>query len=86
MPGFNRRGPLGAGPMTGGGRGFCTGLGRGYRGTRGFNAGFGWGSPSGYNSYPDDSASDLNSLKAQAHSIREMLDDLSRKIAEMEKA
>lgn len=23
MPGFNRTGPMGAGPMTGGGRGFC---------------------------------------------------------------
>ncbi|MCF8093374.1 MAG: DUF5320 domain-containing protein [Desulfotignum sp.] len=26
MPGFNRRGPDNQGPMTGGGRGFCTGV------------------------------------------------------------
>ncbi len=25
MPGFNGTGPMGAGPMTGGGRGYCTG-------------------------------------------------------------
>jgi hypothetical protein len=86
MPGFNRRGPLGAGPMTGGGRGFCTGLGRGYRSARGSNAGFGWGSPAGYNSRSEDSASELSYLKAQANSIRETLDEISRKIAEMEKA
>ena len=36
MPGFDGRGPRGMGPMTGGGRGFCSpwGLGRGW---------FGWG-------------------------------------------
>ena len=53
MPGFNRTGPAGAGPMTGGGRGFCGsgataynprqfwGVGRGSR--RGCGRGFGWG-------------------------------------------
>ncbi len=25
MPGFNQRGPMNEGPMTGGGRGYCTG-------------------------------------------------------------
>ena len=56
MPGFNGTGPMGAGPMTGGGRGYCTGAGprfqsssgrtgdggRGGRG-RGFGRGFGYG-------------------------------------------
>lgn len=28
MPGFDRKGPLGMGPMTGGGRGRCTAAGR----------------------------------------------------------
>lgn len=38
MPGFDRTGPRGMGPMTGGGRGFCSpwGIGAGRRG---------WGSP-----------------------------------------
>ncbi len=39
MPGFDGTGPRGMGPMTGGGRGFCSpwGMGRGY--------GFGWRMP-----------------------------------------
>ena len=54
MPGFNGTGPMGYGPMTGGGRGYCNpnwsaglgssrgfGRGRGFR--RGFGAGPGWG-------------------------------------------
>ena len=53
MPGFSRTGPAGAGPMTGGGRGFCGpetvgfpqrqwwGFARGPR--RGCGRGFGWG-------------------------------------------
>jgi len=54
MPGFNGTGPMGAGPMTGGGRGFCNpagagdrrsydwgyGYGRGYGRGRGFRRGF----------------------------------------------
>lgn len=51
MPGFNGTGPMGRGPMTGGGRGYCTssGLGStqgGYRGNPGglgFGRGFGRG-------------------------------------------
>jgi hypothetical protein len=51
MPGFDRSGPMGAGPMTGGGFGLCggrvdagrasLGLGRGFRGGFGRGAGFG---------------------------------------------
>ncbi|MBW1967167.1 MAG: DUF5320 domain-containing protein [Deltaproteobacteria bacterium] len=48
MPGFDRTGPLGQGPMTGGGFGYCTGRGQGYRPWGrafygGFGAGFGRG-------------------------------------------
>ena len=32
MPGFDRTGPMGMGPMTGGGRGLCNPLWAGYRG------------------------------------------------------
>ncbi len=32
MPGFNGTGPMGMGPMTGGGRGFCNPYGRAYAG------------------------------------------------------
>ena len=55
MPGYNRTGPMGDGPMTGRGMGFCSGtdpvyegqypgaggLGRGLRRQRGFKRGFG---------------------------------------------
>ena len=51
MPGFDRTGPQGGGPMTGGGRGFCNpagvqyplGRGRGFGGGRGFGRGYGAG-------------------------------------------
>jgi hypothetical protein len=57
MPGFDGTGPMGAGPMTGGARGFCDpayagsgpwygrgfGYGRGYGRGRGFRRGFGPG-------------------------------------------
>lgn len=57
MPGFNGTGPMGAGPMTGGARGYCNpagagyapaygrgyGNGPGYGRGRGFGAGFGAG-------------------------------------------
>ncbi len=52
MPGFDRTGPMGAGPMTGGGWGFCNpyarvyggrGFGRGRGRGRGYNVGFGRG-------------------------------------------
>lgn len=55
MPGFDGTGPAGAGPMTGGGRGYCgTGYGYGYgygygRGYgRGLGYGAGWGRGRGY--------------------------------------
>jgi len=61
MPGFNRTGPMGAGPMTGGRRGFCNsatagflpvyggyGYGRGLGMKLGFRGGFGSGQGCGY--------------------------------------
>jgi hypothetical protein len=47
MPGFDRSGPMGAGPMTGGRRGLCnpanTGYGGRNAGTFGFGGGMGFG-------------------------------------------
>jgi len=64
MPGFDRTGPMGAGPMTGGGRGLCNpatagmspafaggyGYGRGLAMRRGFRGAYGpgWGRGRGY--------------------------------------
>ncbi|MCG6909918.1 MAG: DUF5320 domain-containing protein [Deltaproteobacteria bacterium] len=61
MPGFDRSGPMGAGPMTGGRRGPCGGqysrpvnIGYGYGGGRGmgFRHGYGRGRGFGYRGYP----------------------------------
>ena len=41
MPGMDGTGPMGAGPMTGGARGYCNPAGVGYR--PGFGQGFGYG-------------------------------------------
>ena len=41
MPGFNRSGPLGEGPMTGGARGYCNPAATGYRSSFGGTPGFG---------------------------------------------
>ena len=41
MPGFDRTGPMGAGPMTGGSRGLCNPVKAGYN--SGFADGFGFG-------------------------------------------
>ena len=62
MPGFDRSGPMGAGPMTGGRRGLCnpantgydaqfggmSGFGRGMGFGRGFGGGFGRGMGRGF--------------------------------------
>lgn len=47
MPGFDGRGPLGAGPMTGGARGFCSPAAAGYPRPLGRGMGFGRGSRGG---------------------------------------
>ena len=111
MPGFDRSGPMGAGPMSGGRRGLCNptntgygtrsagyvgfgrgmGLGRGFRG--GFNRGMGrasgrrgWNQPSYYPEYAQNPEDELNMLKAEANSVKNSLDMINRRIAELEKS
>ena len=48
MPGFDGTGPMGAGSMTGGARGFCTHTASGYPRPLGRGMGFGHGSRGGY--------------------------------------
>lgn len=108
MPGFDRTGPQGMGPMTGGARGRCnpsgTGIsaggygygrgmayGRNFRGDfmpgRGMRRGFaaGWYPRSGPASiYPEES-DELNMLKAQADDIKGTLNEINRRISELEK-
>ncbi|NQT10114.1 MAG: DUF5320 domain-containing protein [Desulfobacteraceae bacterium] len=112
MPGFNGTGPMGAGPMTGGGRGFCNpanagyersavgtagfgggmAYGRGFRGGfgrgvgRGFGRGFALNQPPYFNAYPQDAASELDMLKVQADSAKNMLDSINKRLTELERS
>ena len=111
MPGFDRSGPMGLGPMSGGRRGLCNpvntgydtrfagmsgfgrgmGLGRGFRG--GFNRGMGrafgrrgWNQPSYYPEYAQHPEDELNMLKAEANFVKNSLDMIRMRIAELEKS
>ena len=117
MPGFNGTGPQGAGPMTGGARGYCNpgysrnyfaygrgyGIGRGFRGGfgggsgwgRGYGRGFGWrGAYQPYGAWygPDRYAApytikpedELNMLKNEATAIKNDLDEINKRIKEIE--
>lgn len=110
MPGFDGSGPMGAGPMTGGARGYCNppaagygrpigygrgmgysrGYGRGYGRGYNFGRGFGRGVGPGYYGYvpiygqgPID---ELTALKQQADDIKNTLDAINSRIAELQNA
>ncbi len=125
MPGFDGTGPMGAGPMTGGARGYCNpagaantpfygqgygpGYGRGYGRGRGFGAGFGagfgrgrgygrgfgWRAPypawgEGYGPsyglpYQMDPSEEMNMLRTEAESMKRGLDEINRRIEDLEK-
>lgn len=99
MPGGDRTGPTGMGPMTGRGAGLCAGTqlpgymnslpGRGLRSGRG--AGRGWcyrtyapAKPHRfYNPVPDKDA-ELEILKQQARTFQSSLEDIQQRISELE--
>ena len=129
MPGLDGTGPMGAGPMTGGARGYCNpagavyrpgfgqgfGYGRGFGRGRGFGAGFGagygrgrgygrgfgygppvpvrggWYGPAYGNPYPYPYSSpmepsdEINMLRAEADAMKSGLDEIKRRIEELEK-
>jgi hypothetical protein len=88
MPGFDGTGPLGEGPMTGGGFGYCgTGYGRGIRRGRGlgygrgFGRGFGfrraaWGAPR-VNYSPED---ELEMLRREKELLEQDIASLEKEI------
>ena len=115
MPGYNGTGPMGAGPMTGRGRGVCNndpdygrpmpdvpyGLGRGlgYGRRAGYGCGLGFGPRNrtglgrmtpGYRfSRGNDGAlsglDELRQLRAESEATRNILDDIQKRIAILEK-
>lgn len=90
MPGFDGTGPMGMGPMTGGGRGFCAApasgirpqayggrpLGRGGRGGRGRRN---WYYATGFTGLQD-----AEMLKNQAELLKAELDEILKRLALLE--
>ncbi len=111
MPGFDRSGPTGAGPMTGGARGNCNpanagynpqfgrgygrgmGLRRGFRGGAGTGMGAGPGYGRSFGFYPPvggtfsqmTAEDEINMLKANADYMKNSLDEINKRIKELEK-
>ena len=90
MPGFNGTGPMGMGPMTGGGRGFCSpwGMGAGVR-----QYGFPHRAPYAYPRYGAYNYSpfvprisreqELEFLKSEAQAMRDDLKGLESRIGQL---
>lgn len=95
MPGFNRRGPEGMGPMIGGGRGLCNPASRSFfcrgfsafggRGSgRGMGLGLrGWGRNRGSFSY--DSNQEETALRSEAEMLKNELKAVEKRINDLEK-
>lgn len=89
MPGFDGTGPAGMGPMTGGGRGFCS--------PWGIRSRAGMYSPAAYRPYPYNyyAASpfpssmtreqEIEFLKNRATDMKKQLDDIETRIKELQK-
>jgi len=94
MPGFDGTGPRGMGPMTGGGRGFCSpwGIGATLRGY-GMPSGTGYGYP--YYGQPATPGAapfapqmtreqELDFLKSQAQAVKSQLEQIGSRMRELE--
>ena len=92
MPGFDGTGPRGLGPMTGGGRGFCSPWGiRAAPGSYGYPRGAGYPYPY-YGMYgPEPLApqmtreQELEFLKTEAQNLRDELKELEARIGQLSK-
>lgn len=87
MPGFNRRGPEGMGPMTGGGRGLCnpenrffSNRGRGFGGGMGRRAGFGYSGAANYDNAREESLliNEEAMLKDELAAIKQRLEEIKK--------
>lgn len=106
MPGFDRTGPQGLGPMSGGARGVCNPAGSGNRmrfggmrgrgfsrgnfgfgpfGGQGRGRGQGWYPPAYAAAPPMNSAEELQWLKNESLAMKDALDAVNSRIAELEK-
>ena len=93
MPGFDGTGPRGMGPMTGGGRGFCSPWGIGMAGRYGFPRRTGYAYP--YYStrpfFPDATPfapqmsreQEIDLLKSEAQALKRTLEGIDARIKEL---
>lgn len=91
MPGGDRTGPMGMGPMTGWGRGFCarsvgsSWFGRGIRGERGWrNQFYATGLTGWQRSYPISQKEESEILKEQAEYLSSELESIRSRLNELE--
>jgi len=90
MPGRDRRGPMGMGPMTGRGAGFCGGgrafggvFGRGMGRGMGFGRGMGRGFFGGaWNDVPPE-ADETSYLRAEAEALKARMESINRRLEEL---
>ncbi len=84
MPGFDRTGPQGQGPVTGrgfgpcGGRGFGMGFGRGRGYGRGLGRYFGWNAPQTKEEKVED-------LQAYKKALQEEIEEAEKELAKLDK-
>jgi hypothetical protein len=78
MPGFDKTGPMGAGPLTGRGFGPC-GLGLGWR--QRFGRGRGLGRYFSWN-WPQTKADQAQALKEYQQALQEELEDVDKELKE----
>ncbi len=92
MPGRNGTGPMGAGPMTGRGFGFCTGAAPGYGTGRGLGLGLGWRRGCGYgrgygrffaSDFQSDDVSRREILERRKAALETGLDSVNRQLEDM---
>ncbi len=99
MPRGDRRGPEGAGPMTGRGFGYCSGsgrpgyleesgYGRGRSGGRGLRRGIGFGGGRGYGYFSQTavtSVSEKTLIENEMNTLKDQLESLNKRLSEIEK-
>ena len=93
MPGFDGTGPIGMGPMTGGGRGYCSSRGVGARGAYGFPRRMGYAYPyyrpgrffPGAVPYamPMSREQEMDFLKNEAGGLKRTLEGIDARIKEL---
>lgn len=93
MPGFNKRGPEGMGPMTGGGRGFCNSSNRSFSGRGsgrgrglGNSRGAGMGGRAGFENSGFDYANkgqEENALRSQVSTLKDELEAIEKRLQTM---